>query len=192
MQSASERIKFIRKQKKMNQQTFANIIGVSQTHISKIESGKDNASDKLLRIISEEFNINFEWLKNGIGEMERDIKINERISHDTLLKIKKYLSTCNLGQSNICSILINNIPELIDSVNTREESSQDSILLEMTDLIDNLIKLNQYLSSETMHIGESENIHSKIDEIFSIKEYYVKKINTSIEYIFNLYLGSGK
>ena len=41
-----ERIKKIRKDNKLNQQEFARIIDLSQTHISKIENGKDNPSDK--------------------------------------------------------------------------------------------------------------------------------------------------
>lgn len=192
MQSVSQRIKLVRKSKKMNQQVFASIIGVSQTHISKIESNKDNASDKLLRIISEEFDISFEWLKNGTGEMEKSLSTNESLTHDILLNIKKYLSACNLNQSNICSTLINSIPLLINSVGVRDESTQNEVLLELSYLIENVIKLNQYLSNETLNIGESKSIPLKIDEIFTIKENYIKKINTNIDSICNLYLGSGK
>lgn len=45
-------------------------MGLSQAHISNIENENDNPSDKLLKSICVNFHVNFEWLKNGVGEME--------------------------------------------------------------------------------------------------------------------------
>lgn len=44
MSSINNRIKEIRKNNNLNQKQFAQILGISQTHISKIESNKDMPS----------------------------------------------------------------------------------------------------------------------------------------------------
>lgn len=64
-----ERIKIVRKSNKLNQADFAKRLGISQTHVSKIEKNIENPSETLLILISLEFGISKEWLKGGIGEM---------------------------------------------------------------------------------------------------------------------------
>lgn len=78
-----ERLKAIRKEHKMTQQTFAAEFGISQTHVSKLEKEVESPSDTLLKFISYRFAINYEWLKNGTGEKElsnggsKDERINQ-------------------------------------------------------------------------------------------------------------------
>lgn len=67
--TTGERIVFFRKTHKINQQSFADAVEISRTHISKIENNQDKPSDKLLKKIAKQFNISYEWLKNGTGEM---------------------------------------------------------------------------------------------------------------------------
>lgn len=64
-----ERIALFRKINKISQQEFADAVEISRTHISKIENNNDMPSTKLLREIAEHYNINYEWLKCGTGEM---------------------------------------------------------------------------------------------------------------------------
>lgn len=64
-----ERIAIFRKINKISQQEFADAVEISRTHISKIENNKDMPSTKLLIEIAEHYNINYEWLKYGTGEM---------------------------------------------------------------------------------------------------------------------------
>lgn len=49
--------------------SFATKIGVDPGNMRKMLAGKQNITDKTLRKISESFNIRFEWLKYGEGEM---------------------------------------------------------------------------------------------------------------------------
>lgn len=67
--TTGERISFFRKTNKISQQEFADAVQISRTHISKIENNKDMPSKKLLREIAEHYKLNYEWLKNGTGEM---------------------------------------------------------------------------------------------------------------------------
>lgn len=63
-----ERIKFVRKNNNLNQITFAKKLGISQTHVSKIEKDVENPSTTLLLFISYMFSVNIEWLKEEKGK----------------------------------------------------------------------------------------------------------------------------
>lgn len=62
------RMKFVRKSNKMSQIAFAKTLGISQTHVSKIEKDIERPSETLLRFTSYMFAVNIEWLKTGEGE----------------------------------------------------------------------------------------------------------------------------
>lgn len=65
--SVNERLKEVRKMLKLNQEQFAKEIGVSRAHISNMENGNDNPSSALIKLICMKFNIEEEWLANGVG-----------------------------------------------------------------------------------------------------------------------------
>lgn len=63
----SQRIKLLRNVNDMNQQEFAQFVGISQSQISAIEIGVRNPSKKLLQLIAEKCNCSVQWLENGIS-----------------------------------------------------------------------------------------------------------------------------
>lgn len=65
MNSIGERILSVRKKLKLTQTSFGEALGISQTHVSKIEKNIENPSETLLLLISNKFCINFTWLKTG-------------------------------------------------------------------------------------------------------------------------------
>ena len=67
VQLVSDRFKETRKYLRFNQKEFANELGISQTHISSIENGKENPSNILLKLICVKFNISERWLIDGEG-----------------------------------------------------------------------------------------------------------------------------
>lgn len=67
MLSVGERFKSIRKELGFNQQQFANELGISQTHVSAIENGRENPSSSLLKLLCAKFSVNEEWLLDGVG-----------------------------------------------------------------------------------------------------------------------------
>lgn len=188
MSTVSDRIKFVRKHFHLNQTEFAGIIGMSQTHISKIESGKDNASDKVLLTICSEFNINFDWIKSGIGVMETQGE-SSRTPNDIALQIKKYLMSSSAIESDLCSIFLENVPTLFHCGSGRPEKYSIDIVLQIFDLLDNVVKLNKCLDEETNLIASSDNPKEHIDGAFWIRDNYEKKIKDNIENLLNLYLG---
>ncbi len=60
-----ERIKLIRSNRKLTQEAFAQILGISHAHVSKIENGKEAASLTLIKLICMEYGIRKEWLLQG-------------------------------------------------------------------------------------------------------------------------------
>lgn len=77
MDNLGERIKSVRKKKKLTQKKFAEKLGISQTHISKIEKGVENPSETLIKFISYLYCIDYEWLKTGNGTP--DLKLSGEI-----------------------------------------------------------------------------------------------------------------
>ena len=56
------RIKLIRKTLGISQRDFGKKIGISDTAVSKLESGERNPSEQTLKSICREFNVDYFWL----------------------------------------------------------------------------------------------------------------------------------
>lgn len=70
MHNMGEKIKKIRKDHKLTQTEFAEIFGLSHSHISNIENNRENPSETLILFICSRFNISYEWLRYGEGESD--------------------------------------------------------------------------------------------------------------------------
>lgn len=73
MNSQGERLKELRNALEIKQGDFAKKISTTQGHISDIENGRKNLSERTIKLIClESWNgqmVSEEWLKNGTGEM---------------------------------------------------------------------------------------------------------------------------
>ena len=78
-----DRIKEIRKIKKMNQIEFGEKIGVKQSSMASYENGSRQPVDAVIRSICREFNVNESWLRTEEGnpfvEKDRDQQIEEMV-----------------------------------------------------------------------------------------------------------------
>lgn len=63
------RFKQVRVELNMRQGDFASEIQSSQGHVSDIENGRKNVSDKTVEILALKFHVNEHWLRTGEGEM---------------------------------------------------------------------------------------------------------------------------
>lgn len=63
------RIRQLRERLGLSQIEVALALGITNAHISRVESGVGNMSLALIKIICEKYRVNEEWLKNGSGEM---------------------------------------------------------------------------------------------------------------------------
>lgn len=64
-----DRIKQIRKEKKLTQKEFAKRLGIKQNTVASYEIGRIGVSDSVIISICREFNVLEEWLRTGNGEM---------------------------------------------------------------------------------------------------------------------------
>ena len=65
----NERVNIIRKEAKLTMEKFGERLGVTKSSISNIEAGRHTLTDQMIKAICREFNVNEEWLRDGIGEM---------------------------------------------------------------------------------------------------------------------------
>lgn len=65
----NDRIKKLRKALDLTQQKFADKLGVKRNTVGQWEIGRNEPTDAIILSICREFNVNEEWLRNGIGDM---------------------------------------------------------------------------------------------------------------------------
>lgn len=68
-----ERVREIRKALNLTLEKFGEKLGVGKTAISKIEKGENTLTDQMGRSICREYNVNYDYLMNGEGEMFSDL-----------------------------------------------------------------------------------------------------------------------
>ncbi len=74
-----ERVKELRKALGLSGEKFGEKIGLKRNSLSQIETGKNNLSEQNILAICREFNVNEEWLRTGLGEMFKDMTLDEEI-----------------------------------------------------------------------------------------------------------------
>lgn len=68
-----ERVLGVRKALDLTMEKFGEKLGVQKSAISKIEKDKVNLSDQMIKSICREFNVNYDFLVYGEGEMFDDL-----------------------------------------------------------------------------------------------------------------------
>lgn len=77
----NERIRFLRKTElEMTQQDFSSKLNISRSNMGNIETGEVTVTDRVISSICKEFNVNEEWLRNGVGEIFQPMTRREKIS----------------------------------------------------------------------------------------------------------------
>ncbi|MBQ2745104.1 MAG: helix-turn-helix transcriptional regulator [Lachnospiraceae bacterium] len=90
MLTIGEKIKNIRKTNNLTQIEFAKSLGISQTHISKIEKNIEAPSNQLLTFISYKYCVNIDWLNNKSDEqiLELGAEREQYINRFNLLRLE--------------------------------------------------------------------------------------------------------
>lgn len=95
----NDRIKLLRETLGMSQEAFGGKIGITRAAISNIEKGTRNMSEQTIKSICREFNVNYAWLMEGVGDMFSDLpetlidEVAEEYELDDLdkLLVKRYM-----------------------------------------------------------------------------------------------------
>lgn len=75
-----ERVKEVRKAQDMTLEEFGKRLSVTKVTMSNIERGNRSLTERMLKDICREFNINEKWLKTGEGDMTRKRTEEEEIA----------------------------------------------------------------------------------------------------------------
>lgn len=62
-----ERLAYVREHLEKSQQEFGDALGITNSTISLLERKKRNISDRVIRDVCREFNVNEDWLRTGAG-----------------------------------------------------------------------------------------------------------------------------
>ena len=73
------RLKQLRKALNLKQGDFAAALSISQGHLSDVENGRKEVSDRSISICSLKFNDHEEWLKTGNGDMFNPMSEDEEL-----------------------------------------------------------------------------------------------------------------
>ena len=115
------RIKEIRKDKKMSMEKFGELIGLKKNSISQLESGVNSPSDVTIKSICREFSVNEEWLRHGTGDMYIP----------TADKLENYLGMISKGDDDF----IKDIIEVYMELDQTSKEALKQIGLKMADKI---------------------------------------------------------
>jgi transcriptional regulator with XRE-family HTH domain len=94
----NNRLKTIRTTLKLSQREFSKRIYISQSLYSDIELGNVELKERYIRLISSQFNVNIDWLKDGTGEMFKLSKHDARLEYliDIFNQLDPNLQDCVL------------------------------------------------------------------------------------------------
>lgn len=81
----NNRIRSVRKKADLSQEAFGAKLGITKSSVSLLESGRNNPSDQTIKLICKEFGISYQWLVNGVGEMESGSSIEAQAIVDSVM-----------------------------------------------------------------------------------------------------------
>ena len=116
-----ERLKEVRKALNMKQGDFAKELSITQGHLSDLENGRKEVSERLINILVLKFNISEDWLRTGKGDMfnpmsedeELDLYIGRVSGSDDDFKKSLLKVLCKLSEEewNVLKKIISEIKE---------------------------------------------------------------------------------
>ena len=129
MTEIGSRTKKVRRVLGLTQLKFADSLSIDRSHVSKIESGKAEPSNKLVELICKTFEVNKIWLLDGKGPMSWNedftLKELEQFKSDP----KSKLNTVNAG-----SLLLNIIESLNFTIGVHSNKLYEIFLLKKDEL----------------------------------------------------------
>lgn len=115
-----ERLKYLRKQLHLTTRAFGAAINMSGGAITNMEKGTRNVTERTIRDICREYNVNLEWLMNGTEPVFEDITSELDIDDDVKQLAKQY-SMLSDDDRELVKRMINSLAE--------KENRKKSILL---------------------------------------------------------------
>ncbi len=107
-----ERLRYLRKHLNLTTRAFGAAISMSGGAITNMEKGTRNVTERTIRDVCREYNVNPDWLVNGVGPMFQDITDELDIS-DEVKQLAKQYSMLSSDDRKLVKEMINSLAEKI-------------------------------------------------------------------------------
>lgn len=97
--SINQRIREVRTAIGLSQVKFAERMAISSSYLAEIELNNKSASERIIRLLSSEFNVNSHWLRTGETAMfgdDMDVQVSKLLS--TFKSLNHQFKECALSQ----------------------------------------------------------------------------------------------
>lgn len=108
-----ERLKYLREQLNLTTRAFGAAINMSGSAITNMEKGTRNVTERTIRDICREYNVNPEWLVNGSEPIFEDVTHKLDIDEDVKQLAKQY-SLLSSSDQELVKKMINSLAEKIE------------------------------------------------------------------------------
>lgn len=177
MNTLGQRIKEIRSEQSLTQKQFADSISVSRPFISRVEAGKENPSDSLLKLISATYKVKFDWLKTGNGDKQSRplpyVELQNQILNSETLEL--LLKNGNEKNYSFCLSVLMSILQ-----NPKVETGSRLFYIEQIKMI--LVSIDYYLKNPIVS-GESFNysLQEELELQNMLQREFLSNIQTYVE-----------
>lgn len=112
-----ERLRFLRKELKLTTRAFGAAINMSGGSITNMEKGNRSITERTVRDVCREYNVNPDWLLNGTEPVFKDVTIDLDIDDEVKVLARQY-SQLNDSDRDLVKKIIDSLAEK----NTRESN----------------------------------------------------------------------
>ncbi len=108
-----ERLKFLREHLNLTTRAFGTSINMSGGAITNMEKGTRNITERTIRDICREYNVNSDWFINGTGPMFEDITSDLNIDDE----VKQLVNQYSLLNDNNRKLVKEMVDALVEKIN---------------------------------------------------------------------------
>lgn len=108
-----ERLKFLREHLNLTTRAFGTSINMSGGAITNMEKGTRNITERTIRDICREYNVNSDWFINGTGPMFEDMTSDLNIDDE----VKQLVNQYSLLNDNNRKLVKEMVDALVEKIN---------------------------------------------------------------------------
>lgn len=127
MNNINERIREIREYLKLSRNDFGERLGLSGDSINNLERGRVVIKDFIIKLISQEFNVDENWLRTGDGSM-----FTLELDEDTML-VEQLLNEYDNPLFSEIKSLVFNIMKVYNQLDPKSKQVIDDFIIKLKD-----------------------------------------------------------
>lgn len=127
MDNINERIREVREYLKLSRNDFGERLGLSGDSINNLERGRVVIKDFIIKLISQEFNVDENWLRTGEGSM-----FTLELDEDTML-VEQLLNEYDNPLFSEIKSLVFNIMKVYNQLDPKSQHVIDDFIIKLKD-----------------------------------------------------------